>query len=83
MMGVINILLLAALGFLRTAQFRSQRLPHNIIDVFLKCVCATAVVVLRAGLVVQMPLSFDVGVLQRIRPAPQLPRNLFGRGFEI
>jgi hypothetical protein len=37
----------------------------------------------RPRLVVQMPLTFDVRVLERIRPATNLARAGLGNGFEI
>ena len=43
---------------------------------------AFPLLVLAPGFVREMPLAFDVRVLERIGPAAQLPRAGLGRGFQ-
>jgi hypothetical protein len=67
-----------ALRFEPGAQFLVERL-HPL----QKCLSALSILVRPAGLIVQVPLAGNLGVLQTIRPASDLPRDGFSTGFEI
>ena len=42
-----------------------------------------AFLVVGAGLVVEMALAGDIGILQRVGPGAELPGAAFGNGFQI
>jgi len=48
-----------------------------------ECLPALSILVRPAGLVVQVPLARNLGVLQAVGPASDLPRDGFATGFEI
>lgn len=40
-------------------------------------------VIMSPGLIVEMSLAFDFGVLEIVGPAPELARAVFGQGGEV
>ena len=57
--------------------------PQDFIKVSLKRLGPLSLLILLARLVVEVPLPFDVGVLQLIRPGPNLPRARLRQGPAI
>ena len=66
------------LGFEPGTQFLVER-----VHPLKKCLTALSILVRPAGLIVQVPLARNLGVLQVIGPASDLPRDGFAAGFEI
>jgi hypothetical protein len=53
------------------------------LEFFLKfCCCLFPMVVLPCSFI-QVPLAFDIGILQMVRPGAQLSGTTFGNGFEV
>jgi hypothetical protein len=48
-----------------------------------ECLASLSILVRPARLIVQVPLARNLGVLQAIGPASDLPRDGFAAGFEI
>jgi hypothetical protein len=57
--------------------------PHSASDAQLLATAALTIFVRSAGLVVQVPLAGDVGILRAVGPAADLAGDGFAAGFEI
>jgi hypothetical protein len=58
-------------------------LPDDFVDLFEERLGAALGFIRAAGLVVQVPLAWDVRVLQTVGPAAELARTGLGQRYEI